>query len=174
MENFNKDKFEKHSDNQGFINETFTSKESDKTVYAPQVSYTHKGVYEELFTLCRGDERFDGPWIEHRVSRCSLDIGIIKGLQNPVKGLHKIAYEVDGYNHSEEYDRRRDWFLFNKHNWYIFRISVDAIDLLGYKSVAQQIYNHLLYQFGFVKEKNWLPGVISTYQDWDDNKRRIH
>ncbi|MBY0078521.1 DUF559 domain-containing protein [Priestia aryabhattai] len=173
MENYND--FQEWNKKDFQINDLVFNKEIEKTKYAPKVSETHKSVYEELFILVRGlvgEERFDGPWMEHRVSRSSLDIGFIKGFLNPIKGLTKIAYEIDGPDHDEEYDKRRDWYLLNKQGWYIFRIKVETIDELGAKKVAQEIYDHLLYHLGFVKQKRWLPKVISTYQD--GGKRRIH
>lgn len=136
----------------------FSGDKYKEEVWIPKTSDTQEGVYRHLKQLCFGEERFDGPLPEVSVSRCSLDIGFIS-----LNGKVKIAYEIDGPDHVEEYDRRRDYYLKVQRGWTVYRIRVDAVDAYGFDTIARMICCHLLYQLGFIKEKHWLPGVIETY-----------
>lgn len=135
--------------------------EERKEIYAPKISITQLEVWEELYKLCWGDDRFDGPGLEYRTSQCSLDIFFIK---RDKTGVKKIGYEIDCDKwHDPERDEKRDWYLFKNHDWLVFRVNCEDIDLFGPSVIARQIYSHLMYHLGFVKTKDWLPGVITSY-----------
>jgi hypothetical protein len=140
-------------------------REKRTEIFVPQPSLTQMEVYRELYKLCHGDNRFDGPILEYRVSRCSLDISFIKN------NVQKIAYEIDGKDHDKDYDQRRDGFLLNRKGWRVFRVSVKTVDELGADKVADTIYNHLLYQFGYTKVKFFFQWVI---EDYNATKKYYH
>lgn len=129
-----------------------------ENVWVPQPSWTQQEVYRHLRIISFGENRFDGPMPEVGVSRSSLDIGFIS-----LNGKIKIAYEIDGPDHIEEYDKRRDTFLHKQRGWKVFRVNCHDIDEIGFDAIARMIYCHLLYQLGLIKDKHWLPGVITSY-----------
>lgn len=127
-------------------------------VWVPKPSFTQLELYTQLYKLGFGENRFDGPFPEVSVSRSSLDIGFIS-----LHGQNKIAYEIDGPDHVEEYDKRRDSFLLMQRGWKVFRVDCHDIDSIGFEAIARMIYCHALYQFGLIKTKHWFPGVITSY-----------
>lgn len=153
----------------------FHIKDFNEDWFAPTISKVQKSLYDRVHNLCLGDPFYDGPWLEHRVSKCSLDMAFIKGLDSLPAVLQKVSYEVDcGIYHDEEYDKRRDNYLLKKHNWHVFRIDVNMIDYYGEDEVAKQVYSHLMYQFGMTKQKNWSDWIITSYQNRDYNNKKPH
>lgn len=127
-------------------------------IFVPKPSWTQSRLYEGLFKLCLGEEKFDGPFQEFSVSRCSMDTGFIS-----LKGNIKLAYEVDGPTHNPDKDRVRDLYLKRRRGWLVFRVDCKEIDRLGFDRMVRMIYCHALYQFGFIEEKLWDPNVITSY-----------